>query len=185
MLVERQIPPASNIKIVASPIDAIDNQIMAICMFVREAMGQHPPDDRPRHRCAGLMDHLITRGPLDASACHLALHRPDDIATLSHAPQRILQIVCQPVAGAVHRLGQTQSRQLGQTPCPQRLIEGITPCRVDLTLGIGGLKQRAVDRGQPLRLHLCPQNGFDLTLSARPQIEIDQLDGALAQPLVI
>src|SRR3546814_3781498 len=79
--------------------------------------------------------------------------------------------------------GETKPLQCLQPTHADRLIEGATSVRARQHIGIGIADQRPVDAGQPFLPDLRAQPLFDRIVTARPEIEIDQFAGTLAQTM--
>ena len=109
-----------------------------------------------------------------------AVHGLDDVAALAHAAERILQPHFQPPLAGAKFLGQAEPLQLLQPAHAQALLEGVAVSRGDETSIVHVTDEAAIDAGQALLLDLAAQPVLDLEIRARPEIQADDLRGALA-----
>ena len=157
---------------------------MAVLELVGEAAQHDATDDRRRRAVRWIEDRLIGGRALDPPRRQLALHRTDDVATLTRSAQRVLDAVRKP-------------------PSPPR--RGFQPGRADpasangrraATAGTGRgslaptmrfssmlADQSAVDRGQPLGGAVLAQPRLDFEVGARTEIERRQPRRAFANAM--
>src|SRR5260221_4915989 len=108
----------ADLDIVRAAIDPIDDEVMSVVDLVGETACEDATDERPRLWVRGIVDHVIRRGARRFSGRHLAMHRLDDVAALSHAPKRLLQLVGKLPPTGGNLLGQTEAPDLLQAPGP-------------------------------------------------------------------
>src|SRR5690606_37722228 len=111
---------------------------------------------------------------------HFAVHGLDDVAALAHAAERILQPPFQPPLAGAEFLGQAQPPQLLQPARAQALLQGVAVGRGDETRLVHVADEAAVDAGQALLFDLAAQPVLDFEIRPRPEIQADDLGGALA-----
>mgnify|MGYP007116871266 FL=1 len=171
---------APDIDIMDPTINAIDHQIMAIAMLVGKTAMDDAPDDR---RGIATGNHLIHARTVQSSLCQFALHRTDDVAALTHAPERLLQSVSKLVASSAYVAGQFHLCKLAQPSHLNRLLERVAIGRGDDAIIIHAPQQAAIDRGQSFLPNIMAQPLFDFMGGARSEIERHQLSRTLAQTM--
>jgi hypothetical protein len=164
----------------AAAVGAVDDQIMAVGMFVGKAACDDASDQRPGIGDGRLIDGLIGQGAGDAALRKFTLHRADDVAALTGSPQDGLEVVRQPPVAAADRFGEAQPAELGEAARAQRLVEGAARCGGDHAVTAGVAQQRPVERSQPFLVDLGALAVFNVAQRTRAQIEVDQFTGALA-----
>ena len=115
---------SSDVDMVHTPVDAIDEQEVPVLKLVHQASRDHSA----KNACFGhliVMDGAVRRKPLEALSRKLALHGADDVAALAEAPQLAFDVCRKPPLAAAERLGEAESAKLLQPAGAKRMLEWI------------------------------------------------------------
>src|SRR3989344_9575024 len=173
----------ADLGIMGAPVDAVDQQIMTVFMFVGEPAHHDAADDRRRLLRDRVVDDAIDRSTIELPRGQLALHGADDVAALADLAQCVRKVGLKPPGAVADMRGESHAPEFLQATDAKRLLEGIAIARADQPRGIHVADQPSVDRGQPLGTRIAAKPLFDFKVGARPQVEVDDLDRPLPAPV--
>ena len=176
--------------IVDAPIDPVDDEILAVGHLVGDPDLDDAADDRLGFPCATEDGEVASRA-VDAVRAHDLVHGDHDVAALAQAAQLGFELgIDGPDAGLLllrqaHLLQSPQPanphaelRAFGTTlgPAARTVAHG----RHDEHVLLGVLQDAAIERCEPLRLHLVGELNDALELLLGPQLQGDEVLRAMA-----
>ena len=138
-----------------APVDAVDQQVMAVIIFVGDPAHDDATDDRRRALGRGIIDDAIGRRAFEVPGSQLALHRADDVAALADPAQGVGKIGLEPPRVATNMRGKAHPSELLQPADAQRLLEGIMVAGADELRRADVTDQPPVDHRQPFVVHVA------------------------------
>ena len=176
--------------VVDAAIDAIDDEILAVGHLVGDADLDDAPDDRLGFPCA-TEDGEVASWAVDAVRAHDPVHGDHDVAALTQAAQLGFELGIDGPDAYSFLLRQSHLLQLPQPANPHAELRAFgtrlgTPAlavergRHDEDVLLGVFEDAAIERCEPLRLHLVGELDDALQLLLGAQFQGDEVLRAMA-----
>ena len=173
----------ADLGVMGATINAVDQQIVAVVIFVRQPTHDDASDNWRRALRCGIVDDAVSRRAFELPRGQFALHGANDVAPLADAAQGVGKVRLKPPGSSADPRGQAHTPQLLQAADTKRLVERIIVARADKPHVVHVADQPSIDRGQSFLIGVGAQPFLNLQIGARPEIEVHDVPGALAEPM--